>query len=194
MKNMPWYGSLFIAVIIFALAFFFFFKPRQEDLDALKAERIKVEEEVRVLKQKERELKKIEAELVALNAQLKSLEAIIPLRKETADILKQIQALAYDSQLELIRYAPQGEVQRDFYSELPIPIEITGNYHNLGTFFDRLSRFPRLFTVERFQIRALRDQTDLTTVRAAWTAKTYFFTEEPPQTPGSPSQQARRER
>jgi type IV pilus assembly protein PilO len=193
MKNMPWYGSLVIAVLIFALAFFFYFKPRQEELGTLRAERIKVEDEVRVLKQKERELKKIEAELVTLNAQLKSLESIIPLRKETADILKQIQALAYDSRLELIRYAPQREVQRDFYSELPIPIEITGSYHNLGGFFDRLSRFPRLFTVERFSIRALPQQTDLSTVRATWTAKTYFFTEEP-QAPASTSQQARPKR
>jgi type IV pilus assembly protein PilO len=189
MKTMPWYGSLIIAILIFVLAFFFFFKPKQEELKILRAERIKVEDEVRVLKQKERELKKIEEELVTLNAQLKSLESIIPLRKETADILRQVQQLAYDSRLELIRYAPQSEIKRDFYSELPIPIEITGSYHNLGSFFDRLSRFPRLFTVERFQIRALPQQSDASTVRATWTAKTYFFTEEPP-APAS-SQQAR---
>ena len=193
MKNWPWYGYLLIAVLIFALVFFIYFKPKNEELKVLRAERIKVQQEVEELKRKKQELDQIEAELVQLNAQLKQLESIIPLRKEVSDILRQIQQLAYDARLEVIRFAPQGELNREFYNEWPIPIEVTGNYHNLGLFFDRLSRFPRLFTVERFSIRALRDQTDLSSVRANWTAKTYFFVEEPP-APAQSSQKARPKR
>lgn len=179
MKNWPWYGYLVIAVLIFALAFFFYFKPQNEKLQTLKAERIKVEKEVQDLRLKKKELDKIEAELATMNAQLKELEKIIPLRKEIAVILQQVQQLAYDAQLDVIRFAPQGELNREFYSEWPIPIQTTGNYNNLGTFFDRLGRFPRLFTVDNFTIKALTKQTDLATVSANWTLKTYFFVEEP---------------
>ncbi len=182
MKNWPWYGYLIVAAIIFALAYFFYFKPKNEELQTLRAERIKVQQEVEVLRQKKLELDKIQAEIASMTAQLKDLESIIPLRKETADILRNIQQLAYDARLEVIRFAPQGELNREFYNEWPIPIEITGNYHNLGIFFDRLSHFPRLFTIERFQIKALQRQTDLSSIQANWTAKTYFFVEEPPAT------------
>jgi type IV pilus assembly protein PilO len=179
MKNWPWYGYLVIAVLIFALAFFFYFKPRNEELSALRAERIKVEAEVQELKKKKLELDKIEAELVTMTAQLKELETIIPQRREIAGILSQVQQLAYDTQLEVVSFRPQGELNREFYSEWPIPIQVTGNFNNLGLFFDRIGKFPRLFTVENYTIKSLSKQTDLATVSANWTLKTYVFLEEP---------------
>ncbi len=179
MKNWPWYGYVVISVLIFALAFFFYFKPQNDKLTTLRAERVKVEKEVQDLRAKKAELDKIEAELKVMTAQLKELESIIPQRKEIAAILSQIQQLAYDAQLEIIRFAPQGELNREFYAEYPIPIQITGNFNNLATFFDRVSKFPRLFTVENYSIKALGKQTDLATVSANWTLKTYFFLEEP---------------
>jgi type IV pilus assembly protein PilO len=179
MKNWPWYGYLLFAVLIFALAFFFYFKPQNVKLKALTAERTKVEQEVQNLKQKKRELDKIEADIAAMTAKLKTLEVNIPQRKETADILRQIQALAYDARLDVLRFAPGTEVNKEFYAEWPIPIQVSGNYHNLGLFFDKLSKFARVFTIENFSIKALGRQTDLNTVSANWTAKTYFFAETP---------------
>jgi len=180
MKNWPWYGSLIVVVLIFLLAWFFYFKPEDTKLSTLRADRIKLEQEVETLKQKKKELDKIEAELASMSVVLKQLQAIIPQRKEIASILRQIQQLAYDARLEITSFTPQGETNKEFYAEWAIPIEITGNYHNLGVFFDRLSRFARLFTVDRFGIRALTGQTDLTTIGANFTAKTYIFLEEPP--------------
>jgi type IV pilus assembly protein PilO len=180
MKNWPWYGYLVFAVLIFALAFLLYFKPQNEKLKVLTAERIKVEGEVQNLKQKKRELDKIEADIAAMTAKLKSLEVNIPQRKETADILRQIQALAYDSRLDILRFAPGTEVNKDFYAEWPIPIQVSGNYHNLGLFFDKLSKFARVFTIDNFTIKSLSRQTDLNTVSANWTAKTYFFPENLP--------------
>jgi len=179
MKNWPWYGYLVLAVLIFALAFFFYFKPQNVKLKALTAERVKVEAEVQNLKQKKRELDKIEADIAAMTAKLKTLEVNIPQRKETADILRQIQALAYDSRLDVLRFAPGTEINKEFYAEWPIPIQVSGNYHNLGTFFDKLSKFPRVFTIENFTVKTLTRQTDLNTISANWTAKTYFFAEQP---------------
>ncbi|MBP7707290.1 MAG: type 4a pilus biogenesis protein PilO [Candidatus Aminicenantes bacterium] len=177
MKNWPWYGYLVFAILIFALAFLFYFKPQNAKLKVLTAERVKVEGEVQNLKQKKRELDKIMADITAMEAKLKTLEVNIPQRKEIADILRQIQALAYDSRLDVLRFAPGNEVTKDFYAEWPIPIQVSGNYHNLGTFFDKLSKFARVFTIENFTIKVLTRQTDLNTINANWTAKTYFFPE-----------------
>lgn len=190
MKNMPWYGSVIVAVLIFALAYVFYFSPQNTQLQALRADRVKVENEVRDLKQKKKELDKIEAELVVMAAQLKGLEAIIPRRKEQADILRQIQQLAYDARLDVTNFTQQKEVDREFYAEWPITVQINGTYHNLGTYFDRLSQYSRLFSVDKFSIKALTRQSDLSTVSANWTAKTYIFLEEP--TAPAPKPKAKR--
>jgi len=48
-------------------------------------------------------------------------------------------------------------------SRWPINIEVSGTYHNLGIFFDKLANFARLFNVNNFSISALNNQTDALT-------------------------------
>jgi type IV pilus assembly protein PilO len=187
MKNWPWYGYVLLAVIIFGLAYFLYFKPQQAEYARIKAERVQVENEVLQLQEKKKQLDKIEAEIAALTGQLQELQKIIPQKEEIDVILRMIQQMALDSRLDIIRFTPRGEINRDFYAERPIPIEVTGNYHNLASFFDRLSKFERLFNIENFAIRALPNQTDDLTIAANFTAKTYIFLEEkanPPAKPG----------
>lgn len=178
MKNLPWYGYVLLVVVIFGAAYFLYFKPQQAEIQRIKAERVKAEEEVARLQEKKKELDIIEATLATLKETLKDLEAIIPKQKEIDVILRRIQQLAFDSRLDIIRFAPKGEINREFYSEWPIPIEIRGNYHNLAIFFDRLSKFARLFNIENFNIKALQTQSDDLTISSNFTAKSYIFLEE----------------
>jgi len=179
MKNWPWYGYLILSLMIFTLVFFFYFKPKDRELKTLRAERQKMELEVKDLIAKKLELDKIEAELTGLKAILKELEVIIPQKKEISEILRMIQQLAFDARLDIIKFAPRGEIKKDFYAEWPIPIEIRGNYHNLAAFFDRLSLFSRIFNIEDFAIRSAQTQSDALTITSGFTAKTYYFIEEP---------------
>jgi Tfp pilus assembly protein PilO len=79
-------------------------------------------------------------------------------------------------------------INQEFYSEWPIPIEIRGSYHNLASFFDRLSKFARLFNIENFSIKTLPNQTEDVTISSTFTAKTYIFLEEAVETPASPQE------
>ena len=178
MKNLRWYAYVILAVVILGAAFFLYFKPQQAELNRIKVERQNVEREVQSLQEKKQQLDKIEAELASLTQTLKELEVIIPLRKETDVILRRVQQMAFDSRLDLVRFTPRGEINREFYSEWPIPMEIRGSYHNLASFFDRLSKFARIFNIENFTIKALNNQTDEMTISSTFTAKTYIFLEE----------------
>jgi len=180
MKDWPWYGYLVVAVVLFAVVFLLFLKPRNEKIAGIKDERIRLEGEVNQLRSKKRQLDNIETELQTLTGTLEELEAVIPQQREIYDILRRIQQLAYDSQLDLVKFDNRGEIDMEFYREWPIGIEITGSYHNLALFFDRLSRFSRLFNTENFSIRSLPRQTDTETISASTTIKTYIFKEMAP--------------
>ena len=192
MRNMPWYTYFVLAVIVLGLAYFLHFKPQQAELNRIKEERLKVEKEVQELLEMKKQLDVIEAELATLNQTLKELEVIIPLRKEVDVILRRVQQMAFDSRLDLIRFTPRGEINREFYSEWPIPMEIRGNYHNLASFFDRLSKFARIFNIENFTVKALNNQTDDLTISSNFTAKTYMFLEEAENAPAAKPQPKRR--
>jgi len=177
MKDWPWYGYFLLALIIFGFFYLLYFKPKNQELQTLRDERINVEREVIKLRAKQKEIDKIEAELKSLSITLKDLKTIIPEEEEISNILRKIQQLAVDSRINITRFTPKGLINKEFYSEKPISVETTGNYHNLARFFDRLSNFSRLFNIENFSIKAVRDQTDASTISSKWTAKTYIFHE-----------------
>jgi type IV pilus assembly protein PilO len=175
MNPRPWYQYLILAGVIGALAYLVYFKPKQAELVSLRNERIQIEEEVAKLQVQKRQMDKIQAELVQLTKSMAELEPLIPRKKETGEILRNVQQLAYDSQLDVVHFQSDREMAKEYYTELPIPIEIVGSYHNLGAFFERMGKFPRIFNIEDFVIRALPGQTSETTISATFTAKTYFF-------------------
>lgn len=181
MREWPWYSILILALLVFAAVFLFYFKPRNSTISELRDQRMQVENEVMQLKAQKRQLDQIKQELEGMTATLKELEIVIPKKREIYNILKQIQELAYDSRLDIIKFINLGEVFQEFYWEWPISIEITGSYHNLAQFYDKLIDFPRLFNVENFLIRALSNQTDSETITATATVKTYIFEDIEPQ-------------
>lgn len=178
MKNRSWISYAGVALVLVALFFFAYYSPRMSNLSSLKKERISVEDEVAKLRLKKKQMDKIEKELAEMGISLKALEAIIPKEREVSEILSQFQQLAYDTRLTITKFTQKKENVKDYYSEWPLQLEITGNYHNLGLFFDRLTRFSRLFMVERFSIRPLVKQTEAATISASFTAKTYLFLDE----------------
>lgn len=180
MKDWPWYGYVLLAVIIFGLFYFLHYKGKNEELKSVRAERIKTESEIVQLRAKKTQMDQIEIEIEQLKGTLSQLETIIPLTEEISDILRKIQQLAWDSRLNIEKFIPKADVDKEFYYEKPISIEITGNYHNLALFYDRLSNFSRLYNIEDFTIKALREQTDASTISAQSTATTYIFKEEVP--------------
>jgi Tfp pilus assembly protein PilO len=178
MRDWPWFAYVIIAAIILGLFYFVYYKPKSEELNNIKDERIKVEAEVAHLKVKKEELDKIEAELEQMKITLSKLEAIIPQKEEISNILKQMQELAYDTRLNITKFIQNPEIIKEFYAEQPISVAVTGEYHNLAIFFDRLNTFKRLFNIEDFTIRALRTQTEASTISAEWNVKTYIYREE----------------
>jgi len=187
MKKQPWYVYLLLAALACGLAYVGYFKPRQTELVKLRNDRTGVEAEAAGLREKKKQFDAIEAELTTLTASLAELETIIPRRREIGEMLRTVQQMAYDCDLEVIRFAPDPrETVFDFYAEQPIPIEIAGTYHNLGLFFDRLMHFSRICNVDDFTIQALTNQNETSTIKALFTAKTYFFLEQTaPAKPGA---------
>jgi len=115
--------------------------------------------------------------IASLTRRLEELEKVMPARKETADILRQLQQAANDSRLKITKFAPGNEIPREFYSEKPISIEVTGTRQSLRRFFDRMIDLPRLWLIKKFSFSAISDQDADSPIRASLTAQTCFLRE-----------------
>lgn len=180
MKDGAWYRKLFLGLLLLALFFILYFKPKSEEIKTLRAERQRDEQTLLQLQGKKIHMNKIKSELKKMTVTLEELEKIIPQKEEMSSILRKIQQLAYNTQLTINKFIPKDLINREFYSEKPINIEVTGSYHNLALFYNQLSRFSRLFNIEDFVIKSLPVQTETSTILANSTAKTYIFHSTPP--------------
>jgi type IV pilus assembly protein PilO len=88
----------------------------------------------------------------------KSFEAILrqlPSDTEVPGLLEDIDEKGVNSRLSIERIALQAERRSDFYIELPIQIEVTGGYHEFGSFISGIAGMPRIVTLHDFTIRRL---------------------------------------
>jgi Tfp pilus assembly protein PilO len=119
-------------------------------------------------------------EVALLEVQLEKLLKILPPRRDVQDVLRRFRALAEQEDFVLTEFRPGQENQKDFYNEWPITVRLRGTYHNLARFFDRMSRFSRIFNVDNLQISQSTRGSDQQTIQASFTAKTFVYQETEP--------------
>ena len=180
-------GQLAVSVVLGALIFggfyFFWLSDAWKEETTKKAKREALQKEIRALEVTANKLQEFQREVQLLEAKLDTLKRILPPEKETPDVIRRVVALASQSFLTVKKFTPTAVVQKEFYQEVPINMELTGSYHNLGLFFDRVSRLSRLVNVKNLKVKNSTKQTPTNTIDAACVATTYIYQDAPPPPP-----------
>jgi type IV pilus assembly protein PilO len=101
----------------------------------------------------------------------------LPGKTEVPSLLVDISQTGLGAGLEEQTFTPMGEIQKDFYAELPIKLRYTGSYHELGNFVSGIAALPRIVTLHDISIRPVRaDSPDELVLDV--TAKTYRYLDE----------------
>jgi type IV pilus assembly protein PilO len=121
----------------------------------------------------EAKLPEFEKEIENLQVKLNDLLAILPTTPETGELLKWVKNLTDQSNLELLQFNPQPLHPVEFYKEFPINMEIQGDYHDLGVFFDRISKYSRIINVSNVVIGAKNQGKG--SIHSTFTATTFVY-------------------
>jgi type IV pilus assembly protein PilO len=79
----------------------------------------------------------------------------MPTKAEVASLLIDISQTGLASGLEFQLFKPSGEIRQEFYSELPISIQVLGRFEELGLFVSGLASLPRIVTVHNVSIKPI---------------------------------------
>lgn len=192
LSKMPWYGQLgaFLALSLAMAGVFwnFYAKREQESINARRAQLATIRAEIDKGQATARRLPEFRRQVTELQGQLDRLRAVLPEEKDVADLLRRVQGMATQSNLAIRGFTPQPVATKVLHAEWPIGLQLEGTYHNLGTFLERVSKFPRIINVNRIAIRA-KDQPDAdTTITADCTATTFVMIDAGK--PGAPAKPA----
>jgi type IV pilus assembly protein PilO len=97
----------------------------------------------------------------------------LPGRTEVEDLLDDITQKGLASGLEFVLFRPANETRRDFYAELPIAIDVRGDYHQMGEFVSGVAALPRIVTLHNIAISSREEKLTMTA-----TARTYRYLDE----------------
>ena len=179
LNKLPWYGQIVAFVVVCAGAAFgfwnFYVTDMQADIEARQARLGTMRAGIAKGAATARRLPEFQAQVTELEQRLDSLRAVLPEEKDVADILRRIQGLATQSNLAIQRFTPQPAVQKAMYAEVPFKLQAEGTYHSLGSFFDRISRFPRIINISDISIKAKPTADSSATIIAECTATTFVL-------------------
>lgn len=189
-----------ILCAIGGLYLYFFFVPVQEDVSAEQRELSKLESELSSSKAIARDLQKFKEQVAKLNEELKSALTQLPNEKEIPEILTTISNLGKESNLEFTLFRPKPEEAQQFYAKVPIELVALGSYHNIGIFFDKVSKLPRIINVVDFNmakgkdVKEIRGKDELQVMlKTSCMINTYRFVEKKSEEKKSERKPARKE-
>ena len=85
----------------------------------------------------------------------------LPTSNETPGLLDDITYAGTSSGLTFKLLNWQKEVPKEFYTELPIRIEVAGTYHEFGEFVSKMADLPRIVTVHNFSVEKVGPELSL---------------------------------
>jgi type IV pilus assembly protein PilO len=184
LSRLPLAGQLGVSALIAALlcgAFYYFWYADALETEKRQQARLaELQKQIRALEATANKLPEFQREVQALEARLETLKRILPPEKEMPDLMRRVQYLAAQSSLQIRKFNPTAPVQKEFYLEVPVNLDVEGTYHNLGAFLDRISRMSRLVNMGNVKIKAQGKPTINNTIAASAVATTYVYQDAPP--------------
>jgi len=167
---------LFVLLIgILVGAYFLDWSDQLDQLEAGRAQEVKLKEEYKNKKQQSINLDLYRQQLREIDSSFGALLKQLPNRSQMDALLVDINqsGLGRGLQFELFKPAA-GEIARDFYAELPIQLKVIGSYHDIGAFASDIGGLSRIVTLNDIALAAGKD--GLLVMDA--TAKTFRYLDE----------------
>jgi type IV pilus assembly protein PilO len=141
-----------ICVLVFGAGIYYDTLDQLAALDASEKKELELKQSFETKQKKSINLQDYQDQLAQIETELEDMIRQMPTQEELASLLIDISQTGLASGLEFRLFKPGAPVRKDFYSELPINIEVIGKYEELGLFVSGLASLPRIVTVHDVNI------------------------------------------
>jgi len=169
-----------VVVILIVLYWFFVYKGYSHELDARNTILTKKQHELDEQRVVLADLPRFKKETEEMKEKRQEALKQLPDKKDIDKLLQDISFHAVESGLEILLFKPQSEIRKNFYAEIPVDIKLSGTYHDLAIFFDKIANLSRIvnisnLVIDRAKVKGINEGNVL---QASCKATTYKFIEE----------------
>lgn len=172
--------AIIALVLIPIIAFYFVvYSPKSQELAQLEQQKITLLQSIRKVERDAKDIGKHRAEMQEAQVMFQKASNLLPQKQEIPNLLQSISALGQNAGLNIVSFKPGRESAQEFYAEIPVSIELSGAYHNLGVFLDKISKMSRIVTVTSLSITSPKQVEGEMILRSSLQLKTFRFIETP---------------
>lgn len=144
---------LFAAVV--AIGYFLLWVPALDDLETEKAKEIELREAFLDKKKQAINLVVYKQQMQEIETAFGALLKQLPDKSQIDGLLTDINQAGLERGLAFELFKPGEEIISEFYAEMPIAIEVIGQYTDLGTFATSVSKLSRIVTLDDISIESI---------------------------------------
>jgi len=166
--------ALFVLIVV--LGYYYHIASISDRLDASERKELELRREFERKAFEAQNLDAYKLQLQEMRDGFGALVSQLPSDTEVPGLLEDISSKGELNGLTIEAIDLLDEVREEFYVELPIAIEATGSYHDLGAFISGMAGLPRIVTLHDFDIEMSDD--DSSNLKMKIMAKTYRYRDE----------------
>lgn len=165
--------ALLVALCVMLLSYFFLIDDQVTQLEAAeqKEQELRLDYQSKYAKAVNLEL--YQQQMQQMEKTFSVLLKQLPATHETPGMLDDITFAGTSVGLTFVRINWMPEIEKEFYTELPIQIEVIGDYHQIGNFVSEIAKLPRIVSLHDFLIQTREEGDQSFSV----IAKTYRYKE-----------------
>jgi type IV pilus assembly protein PilO len=164
---------LIVSILVAIASFYFVTLPQLHELEVLENNENTLKVDFEAKQKKAINLADYRSQLDQIEDSLAEMLKQMPTKAEVASLLVDISQTGLASGLEFKLFQPSSEIRREFYSELPINIQVVGKYEELGLFVSGLASLPRIVTVHDVNLSPLSSKDSKNAISMTAVIKTY---------------------
>ncbi len=193
-----WYVQIGIVAAICGIglgaAWYFYFSPMGAQITEKEGQLTTLQQEIAKSLQQKKTFEAFKAQTIELGKKLDELKLVLPLDKETDQIIKSIQSEAVGSGVRIMTIVLRPSIDHEVYTEWPWTLEVVGTYNTIASFFDKIRRLPRIVNVTTLKVSSRATEGELAftaSVGSTFTATTFIYKDEPIATSAPPAKPAK---
>jgi type IV pilus assembly protein PilO len=167
-------------VVVIGLAVWLLFWPAHQNIQKLEKQLASAQAELAKAKKNASELNDWRNKMKQKEAEYQKVMRALPEKKEIPSLLAGISQAGKDAGLDFLLFQPKEEKPKDFYAEIPVDITVSGPYHQVAVFFDKVANLPRIVNIRNIKIAPTSAKEAGNALTTACQAVTYKFIEEAP--------------
>ncbi|BCA95915.1 pilus assembly protein PilO [Legionella antarctica] len=144
-----------VSILIVALGYWLIIKANFEQYANLQTKEVSLKSDFESKQHQASNLQAYRNQLQLMNERFGTMLKQLPAKNEMPGLLEEISKTGIGAGLKFMLFAPQPEVEHDFYVELPIKITVTGSYMQLALFLSRVAEMNRIVTLHEFSVEGL---------------------------------------